>query len=87
MHSADGVGRAPRLQKRPGTTRHVVAPPSQFICHRSPDLDKEDTIGDRLPPDSPQIGAQNRKVREVARTGYVRLINGITMRSASTLES
>ena len=61
MHLSDGVGRAPRLQKRPGTTRHVVAPPSHSICLRSPDLDKGDTTGDIFPADRPQIGVQERE--------------------------
>ena len=55
----NGIGRAPRLQRRPGTTRHVMTPPSHYICHRSPDLDMKDTTDECLSPDRPQIGAHD----------------------------
>lgn len=46
-----------QLGVEPGAACDNMAPPSQFLCRRSPDPDRTDTTDRTAPPGSPPIGA------------------------------
>ena len=85
--TGDGIGRAPQLQRRPGATRRDVTPPSQVICHRSPDLDRFETTETPLRPDRPQIEVHRSRATGAHSRRCAGQIHGIPALAGSTVEA